>query len=79
VEGWGGFVLKEKLKMMKTTLREWHATHSRNVPGRIATLKDRLAVLDCKGEETGLSEDEVVELLDVTSDICSLSRMHTSI
>jgi hypothetical protein len=79
VDGWGGFVLKEKLKMMKNALKEWHTTHSRNVPGRMASLKERLSELDCRGEEEGLTEDDVAELLGVTLDILSLSRMHTSI
>lgn len=27
IEGWGGFVLKEKLKLMKGCLKEWHKQH----------------------------------------------------
>ncbi|MCH80812.1 cysteine-rich receptor-like protein kinase, partial [Trifolium medium] len=79
LDGWGGFVLKEKLKLLKTALKEWHITHTKNVPGRIDSLKVRLAALDCKGEAEGLSEDETAELYAVTSDIHSLTRMNTSI
>ncbi|GAU22999.1 hypothetical protein TSUD_98280 [Trifolium subterraneum] len=50
-----------------------------NVPGRIDSLKDRLSVLDCKGEEEGLTVGEVLELHGITSDIHSLTRMNTSI
>ncbi|MCI57433.1 cysteine-rich receptor-like protein kinase, partial [Trifolium medium] len=28
VAGWGGFVLKEKFKMIKAALKEWHQAHS---------------------------------------------------
>jgi hypothetical protein len=59
VDGWGGFVLKEKLKLMKGALKEWHSTHSQNLSCRIDSLKVRLAGLDLKGEEDALSEEEL--------------------
>ncbi|MCI92514.1 endonuclease/exonuclease/phosphatase family protein, partial [Trifolium medium] len=39
-------------------LKEWHVSHSRNVPGRLDSLKARLSMLDRKGEDTGLTDDE---------------------
>ncbi|PNY09903.1 cysteine-rich receptor-like protein kinase, partial [Trifolium pratense] len=39
VEDWGGYVLKEKLKMMNAALKDWHKMHVQNVPSRIETLK----------------------------------------
>ncbi|MCI42429.1 endonuclease/exonuclease/phosphatase family protein [Trifolium medium] len=60
-------------------LKEWHVSHSRNVPGTIDTLKARLSVLDCKEEDEGLTDNEVAELHGITSDIHSLSRVNTSI
>ncbi|GAU10874.1 hypothetical protein TSUD_426010, partial [Trifolium subterraneum] len=79
VDGWGGFVLKEKFKMIKMALKDWHKTHTHNLPSRIESLQDRLATLDVKGEEMDLSGAEVVELHEVTSDIHSLSRLNASI
>jgi hypothetical protein len=79
VDGWSGYVLKEKLKLLKTALKEWHADHSKSVSGRIDSLKARLAGLDGKGEDEGLLKDEIIELHDVTSTIHSISRMQTSI
>jgi hypothetical protein len=35
IDGWGGFVLKEKFKSIKLTLKEWHEAHSQNLPSRI--------------------------------------------
>ncbi|MCI48231.1 cysteine-rich receptor-like protein kinase, partial [Trifolium medium] len=78
VDGWGGYVLKEKLKMIKAALKEWHMTHVQNLPSRIDTLKDRLSALDQKGEDEVLSEAELVEFHGVTSDIHSLSRLNAS-
>ncbi|GAU48893.1 hypothetical protein TSUD_98840 [Trifolium subterraneum] len=74
VDGWGGYVLKEKLRMIKATLKDWHMTHTQNLPSRIESLKNRLSTLDQKGEEEVLSEAEIAELHRVSSDIHSLSH-----
>jgi hypothetical protein len=79
VDGWGSFVLKEKLKMMKGALKEWHVTHAQNLSSRIDSLKIRLSTLDLKGEEDILSDGEREELHEDTADIFSLSRFQTSI
>jgi len=39
VEGWGGYMMKEKFKMIKTILWEWHQAHTLNIPGKISTVK----------------------------------------
>ncbi|PNX60973.1 cysteine-rich receptor-like protein kinase [Trifolium pratense] len=46
---------------------------------RIDSLKDRVSVLDQKGEEEDLSGDEIAELHGETADIYSLSRLHANI
>ncbi|XP_045791618.1 exodeoxyribonuclease-like [Trifolium pratense] len=79
VDGWGGFVLKEKLKMIKVALKGWHQAHVQNLPSRIESLKERLSVLDQKGEEEELTEIELAELHGVTAGIHSMSRLHASI
>lgn len=75
----GGYVLKEKLKLIKLALKEWHVSHTHNLPRKILDLKDRMAALDGKGEVEALSEDECAELLGVSSDLHSLSRLNASI
>ena len=37
VEGWGGYVLKEKFKLIKLDLKDWHQRHSQNIPSKIAS------------------------------------------
>jgi len=49
VEGWGGYVMKEKFKMIKVALREWHQNHTQNILGKITTIKGRISVLDEMG------------------------------
>jgi len=41
VDGWGGYVLKEKFKLIKLALKDWHLRHSRNLPAKILSLKDK--------------------------------------
>jgi hypothetical protein len=77
--GWGGFVLKEKFKLIELALKELHGAHSQNLPSRIDSLKVRLSVLEGKGEEEDLSEAELEELHGLTSDIHSLSQRNASI
>jgi hypothetical protein len=79
IDGWGGYVLKEKLKLIKGALRVWHVAHSQNLPSRIDSLKARLPVLDAKGEEEDLSEAELEDLHGISVDIHSLSRLNASI
>lgn len=79
MDGPGGYVLKEKLKLINLALKEWHVSHTQNLPRKIASLKDRSAVLDRKGEDEVLIEVEIEELHDITSEIHSLYRLNTSI
>lgn len=65
IEGWGAYVLKEKLKLIKESLKEWHQCHTQNVDGGCRMVKERMALLDIKGESSALEEDEVVELHDL--------------
>ncbi|GAU13014.1 hypothetical protein TSUD_173140 [Trifolium subterraneum] len=62
VAGWGGFLLKEKFKMIKLALKDRHQAHTQNMSGRIKFLKDRLATLEEKGGEEDLTESEISEL-----------------
>jgi len=79
VTGWGGYVLKEKLKLIKLALKDWHASNTQNLPAKIDSLKNRQVAIDSKGEEADLSEDELGELHGILTDIHSLSRLNTSI
>ena len=33
--GWGGFVLQQKLKLIKTCLKDWHHNHTKNLDATI--------------------------------------------
>ncbi|PNX72998.1 cysteine-rich receptor-like protein kinase [Trifolium pratense] len=58
VEGWGMYVLKEKFKLIKVRLKEWHKRHTQNLEAKIKEAKEDLKRLEIKGELGGLSEEE---------------------
>jgi exonuclease III len=78
LEGWGGHVLKMKLKMIKSCLKEWHQKHSKNIDGKISEVKNRISLLDTKGEESELMEEETTELRELSVELHSMSRVLTS-
>jgi hypothetical protein len=79
LEGWGGYVLKEKLKKIKLALKEWHVTHYNNLPARICTLKDKIEALEVKAESSVLVEEEIEFLHGFSDELFSLSRINSSI
>jgi len=79
VTGWGGFVLRQKLKMMKSSLKEWHYQHVQNINGKIMEIKNCIVVLDEKGETEALQEAEVEELHNLSFKSHSSARVQNSI
>jgi hypothetical protein len=71
--------MKEKLKMVKLALREWHQNHTYNIPSKISNMKERISVLDEKWEVSSLGTEEVEELHGLSEELHSLSRIHSSI
>jgi uncharacterized protein with NRDE domain len=49
VTGWGGYVLKEKLKLIRAALKDWHQAHAQNLSSRIESLKVRYRHLTRRG------------------------------
>jgi len=59
VSGWMSFVLKEKLKCLKVTLKEWSKGEYGGMEERLVRLVEDIKNLDEKGEEGTLTEREV--------------------
>lgn len=55
-EGWGAYVLKEKLKSLKQKLKEWHRAYCGNLDKQILDAKKDLERWDLKTEEDQLNE-----------------------
>jgi len=79
VDGWGGYFLKEKFKLIKLALKDWHLKHSRNLPAKILSLKNKISFFYLKGETEDLLESEVEEYQGLSEEFFSLSRSHASI
>ncbi|XP_024626759.1 uncharacterized protein [Medicago truncatula] len=79
LEGWGGYVLREKLKLIKLALKEWHRRHSQNLPARITLLKDRIEAFEVKAETSALLEEEIEDMHRFSEELFSLSRINSSI
>jgi hypothetical protein len=56
VSGWKGHILKEKLKLLKGTLRIWHKEVYSNVDHKIEKITEDIEVLELKCENEGLEE-----------------------
>ena len=79
IEGWGAFFLKEKLKLIKGSLKECHQRHSQNLIGKCNTVKERMSILYIKGETYVLDEEKAngVQVQGVKN-ICSTIFNHFS-
>lgn len=75
VEGWRGFVLKEKLKKIKFHLKWWNKEQCGNIDRQIEQAKEELAKLDLKGDVGVLSSEEVENRRIYASKIHRLSTM----
>jgi len=78
VNGWGCFVLKQKLKMIKLSLKDWHQRHSQNMEGKISSVKNHIFFFDSKAETSKLLEEEVNEIHELSVNLHSLSWVQCS-
>ncbi|XP_058726018.1 uncharacterized protein LOC131597331 [Vicia villosa] len=79
VEGWGMFVLKEKLKQIKERLKEWHKNHSQNLGEKIKATKSELNRLEVKEESMGLADEEINSKRETSASLYNLSKLECSI
>lgn len=67
--GWAGFRLKEKLKLIKSDLKEWNKTMFGYLDFQIDMRRSKIEVLDRLDEVFGLEDGEVIERNRVTADL----------
>ncbi|MCH87170.1 LINE-1 reverse transcriptase like, partial [Trifolium medium] len=77
--GWMAFILKEKLKGLKTHLREWNRETYGMVDSKIAKLISDINSLDIRSEVTGLLEGEVALRKNLFSDMWHLRFSKASV
>ena len=72
-------MLKEKFKLIKMALKDWHQRHSQNLPENFLSLKNKISTIDLKGESIVLIYEEVEELHGLCDELFYLSRINNSI
>jgi hypothetical protein len=75
IRGWSGYILKEKLKLIKKELRFWHLNHTSNIDSKIQDAKKRLEDLDITTEDRRLTEVEEAEFKTLPVDILTFSKL----
>ncbi|GAU51648.1 hypothetical protein TSUD_414700 [Trifolium subterraneum] len=78
IRGWSGYILKEKLKLIKKELRFWHLNHTSNIDNKIQDAKKRLEDLDIIMEDRRLAEAEEAEFKTLPVDILTFSKLQAS-
>ena len=72
-------MLKQKLKLMKFSLKEWNQQHFQNMRGRMTEVQHTMSALDIKAESSTLSDEEVAELHELSVNLHSMARLQNSI
>ncbi|KAL8456310.1 hypothetical protein ACS0TY_034502 [Phlomoides rotata] len=69
IKGWGGYVMKEKLKELKTELKTWSREIFKGMDKRIEDKKEKIEKLDLLDDTFGLEEDEITRRHNLLGDL----------
>jgi len=72
--GWMCFVLLEKLKALKARVKEWHKGEYGDMEARIVKMVEDIHALDVRGEEVGLSGEEVQRRKSLFGDLWKILK-----
>lgn len=67
IEGWSSFVFKEKLKCLKSKLKEWNLECFGNIDQKIKSLREDIHALDLVDDASGPSEEEALQQSEKTA------------
>lgn len=59
IQGWGAYILQQKLKYLKARLKEWHASKFKTRSMEQQKLVEEMNKLDIMEEERSLLEAEI--------------------
>lgn len=79
IEGWGGFKVKEKLKLLKEDLKKWNTEVFGSLDHKIDKLKLNIQELDLYDEVFGLEEEEVIKRKEATTDLFRSLKQRNSL
>ncbi|XP_028126564.1 uncharacterized protein LOC114323215 [Camellia sinensis] len=75
VDGWAGFILIQKLKILKNGLRSWNVEVFGNIVNKLKTVEGELHKIDLLAEARDLDDDEKGRRREIRAEMWSLSRM----
>lgn len=69
IQGWGGYVLKEKLKRLKDALKAWNRDQFGPLDKKVEELRKEVNDLDTRDDSRGLSEEEAARRNEATAQL----------
>lgn len=69
VQGWGGFVVKEKLKYLKGELKKWNREVFGLIDKNVGEIKEKIHELDMIDEVGGLDENMIIQRKEMTAEL----------
>src|ERR1044072_1661738 len=79
VVGWGGYVVKEKLKRIKGDIKEWVKENGDDVRGRLDKIVADMNRIDILDEDGGGGGLELARSKELTEEGWDLTKMNESI
>ncbi|KAL8524876.1 hypothetical protein ACS0TY_014480 [Phlomoides rotata] len=80
ISGWAGFVLKEKLKMLKEDLKVWNQQKFRILEASIEKKRNEVLILDTIDDVLGLESEEIYRRAHIMDDLAKdLQRLDSQL
>lgn len=79
IVGWGGYIVKEKLKLLKEDLRQWNNLVFGSIEKKIESLKEKIQELDFINDALGLDEIEIIHRKECTTDLFRSMSLRNSL
>lgn len=79
IQAWGTYVIKEKLKVMRSKIRVWNKEIFGDPSKQKKTIVEEMALLDKRNEEVGLTEEECMRNKELLGELWKTSRINESI
>ena len=77
--GWGGYVLKEKIKTLKQRLKMWNREHFGDILKRVKRIEEELNKLEEDTSQRKLSTQEEMKLRQLQEDLWTAAQAHESV
>lgn len=79
IQGWGAYVLKEKLKLLKSKLKQWNLESFENPQALQQRIVKDLNYLDKKEENLGLTEEVIQKRVELQNEFWKVAIRNESV